>query len=103
MENIFANIPQELTTEVFENIVKNEAVQIERIVSKGHTSPASGWYEQQQSEWVILLKGQAMLLFENKSTVYLKPGDYIEIPALQKHKVSWTEPDCETIWLAVHY
>jgi len=28
---------------------------------------------------------------------------YIEIPALQKHKVSWTDPDNETIWLAVRY
>jgi len=103
MENIFANIPKELSAEVFENIVKNDAIHIERIISKGHTSPESGWYEEQQNEWVILLKGQAMILFENQTTVYLNPGDYIEIPALQKHKVSWTDPDNETIWLAVHY
>ncbi|PKH02707.1 cupin [Psychromonas sp. MB-3u-54] len=103
MANIFANIPRELTTELFEDIVKNDAVQIERIVSKGHISPESGWYEQQQNEWVILLKGHAIILFENQNKVHLKPGDYVEIQALQKHKVSWTDPDNETIWLAVHY
>jgi cupin 2 domain-containing protein len=103
MANIFANIPKELATELFENIVENDALQIERIVSKGHISPESGWYEEQKNEWVILLKGQAIILFENQSEVFLKPGDYLEIPALQKHKVSWTEPDRETIWLAVHY
>lgn len=103
MANIFANIPQELATEVFENIVQNDAVQIQRIISRGHISPETGWYEQQKTEWVILLKGQAMILFDNQTTVYLEPGDYIEIQALQKHKVSWTDPDNETIWLSVHY
>jgi len=77
MENIFANIPKELSAEVFENIVKNDAIHIERIISKGHTSPESGWYEEQQNEWVILLKGQAMILFENQTTVYLRPGETI--------------------------
>jgi len=79
MENIFANIPKELAAEVVENIVQNNAVNIERIISKGHISPESGWYEEQQNEWVILLKGQAMILFENQTTVYLKPGDYTHV------------------------
>jgi len=30
-------------------------------------------------------------------------GDYINIPAFKKHKVSWTLPNQESIWLAVHY
>jgi cupin 2 domain-containing protein len=57
MTNIFANIPKELTIELFDNIVQNDAVQIERIVSRGHIFPESGWYQQQKNEWVILLKG----------------------------------------------
>ena len=44
MTNIFANTPKELTTELFENIVQNNAVQIERIVSKGYISRESCCY-----------------------------------------------------------
>jgi cupin 2 domain-containing protein len=52
---------------------------------------------------VILLKGHASILFENQNKVDLKLGDYVEIQALQKHKMSWMDPDQETIWLAVNY
>ena len=51
----------------------------------------------------MVLKGEAVLLFEEGTTKNLKPGDYLNIPAHTKHKVEWTEPDSETIWLAVHY
>jgi cupin 2 domain-containing protein len=33
----------------------------------------------------------------------MKTGDFINIPAHQKHRVEWTEPEEETIWLAIHY
>jgi len=62
-----------------------------------------GWYEQKDSEWVIVLQGEAILSFERKEDVRLKAGDYLNIPASQKHKVSWTKPNEKTIWLAVHY
>jgi len=40
--NIFKSIPENLDNEVFDLLIQNENVKIERIVSKGHTSPASG-------------------------------------------------------------
>ncbi|MEK6765024.1 MAG: phosphoribosylaminoimidazole carboxylase, partial [Planctomycetota bacterium] len=39
----------------------------------------------------------------NSEVVVMKPGDYINIPAHKKHRVEWTDPEGETIWLAVHY
>ena len=101
--NIFQNIPQELGAELFENIVSKDNVKIERIVSKGHTSPQSGWYIQESDEWVIVLSGEAVLSFDSSDDVRLKSGDYINIPAGTKHRVSWTTPEEETLWLAVHY
>ena len=103
MNNIFENIPTDLTEEIFQQLAGNDKVQIERIISKGHTSPDSGWYDQAQNEWVMVLKGQARLTFENNEEVTLGPGDHIDIKAHRKHKVSWTAPDIETLWLAVHY
>ena len=103
MRNIFDSIPKNIDTEIFESLIDSDGVQIERIISKGHRSPESGWYDQNKNEWVMVLKGEAILLFEAGSPVNLKAGDFINIPAHQKHKVEWTDPDTETVWLAVHY
>ncbi|MGA8259730.1 MAG: cupin domain-containing protein [Arenicellales bacterium] len=78
-------------------------VTIERIISKGHVSPESRWYDQAREEWVIVLRGEARLSFEDGDAVALKPGDYILIPAHARHRVEWTTPGMETIWLAIHY
>jgi len=103
MNNIFNNIPQNIEEEVFEQLLNSENLKIERIISKGHHSPASAWYDQERNEWVMILTGKAILLFEDGSTICLKKGDYINIPAHKKHQVKWTEPNIETIWLAIHY
>ncbi len=102
ISNIFKKIPKNLNEEIFEELVSKNNIKIERIVSKGHTSTKSGWYNQEHEEWVMLLQGEAVLSFEKKDVV-LKAGDYIKISAGVKHKVSWTKPNFETIWLAVSY
>ena len=33
----------------------------------------------------------------------MNPGDYINIPAHTKHRVSWTEPKKVTLWLCIFY
>jgi len=103
VKNIFEAIPDDLSAEVFENLAGNKKVKIERIISKGHSSPDSGWYDQEKNEWVLVLKGEAIISFDNKSSVCLKEGDYLNIGAHQKHQVTWTAPDITTLWLTVHY
>ncbi|OZG71663.1 cupin [Hahella sp. CCB-MM4] len=103
MRNIFDSIPQDLSAEVFERLAGNSQVKIERIISLGHRSPETGWYDQEQHEWVMVVKGEAVISFDNGNDVRLRTGDYLDIPARQKHKVSWTDPENETIWLAVFY
>lgn len=96
-------IPDNLDEEVFERLVQGENVKIERIISKGHKSPEDGWYDQDHHEWVIVLKGNASLSFENEEVVDLGQGDYLNIPAHKKHRVTTTSTTTETIWLAIHY
>lgn len=103
MPNIFADLPDNLHAEVFEKLVDSDNISIERIVSKGHASPKTGWYDQETNEWVIVLKGEAKLVFEDQPEVHLKAGDYINIAAHTRHRVAWTPSDSETIWLAVRY
>ena len=103
MNNIFENIPVDLHSEVFDSLVEANGVRIERIISRGHASPESGWYDQPRDEWVMVLRGKAIIAFEDKSPVTLREGDYINIKAHEKHRVQWTDPGVETVWLAVHY
>ena len=103
VDNIFELLPQDLDTEVIESIVQSENIKVERIVSKGHASPASGWYDQAQSEWVIVLQGEAVITVEDGNEIHLIAGSYLNIPAHTRHRVKWTKPEIETIWLAVYY
>lgn len=103
LENLFEIVPADFSDEQLSELVHADNVRIERIVSKGHTSPATGWYDQPDNEWVAVLKGEARLAFENGEEAHLTAGSHITIAAHTKHKVVWTTPDTETIWLAVHY
>ncbi|MDF7798089.1 cupin domain-containing protein [Pontiellaceae bacterium B1224] len=100
--NLFSNIPEELPEELVDVLTESSNVRIERIMSDGHTSPDDFWYDQVQNEWVLLVSGSATLEFEDRS-VELKPGDYLLIPAHQKHRVAATSETEKTIWLAVFY
>jgi len=103
MKNLFKDIPDELPAELFETLARGTGTRIERIVSKGHTTPETAWYDQDNNEWVLVLKGAARLEFEDGSAASLGEGDCLEIPAHRRHRVAWTDPSRETIWLAVHY
>ena len=101
--SIFADMPVTLDSEVFTDLLAAPGVRVERILSQGHTSPAVGWYEQDENEWVMVLQGAGVLEFEGGEAVRLKPGDYLNIPKQVKHRVTWTDPDTVTVWLAVFY
>ena len=101
--NLFKNIPESLPDEILENIVKSKNCKIKRILSKSHTTPEGKWYDQDENEWVMIIKGSAELLFKNNKRVKMQEGDYINIPAHVKHRVEKTDSEKETIWLAVFY
>lgn len=100
--NVFGSLPTERTQEMIEVLLNSPKVRIERIVSRGHTSPPDFWYEQDEREWVLLLEGAARLQFEAE-LIALEPGDYLDIPAGKRHRVDWTSHETATIWLAIFY
>ncbi len=104
IQNIYSSIPTDIPEELFQDVLKTDSVRIERIVSKGHSSPEGFWYDQDQNEWVMLLRGSAGLLFEgSEEIIELNTGDHIHIPAHTRHRVEWTDFRTETIWLAVFF
>jgi len=103
-QNLFDQIPESLAGELFDRLVETPQLRIERILSRGHSTPPGQWYDQDWHEWVILLTGSAGLLFEGEAKVIgLKPGEYVNIPAHQRHRVEWTDSQQTTVWLAIHY
>jgi cupin 2 domain-containing protein len=101
--NLFADIPEGLQEESFQDILNRRNVRIERIVSQGQRSPEGFWYDQHWDEWVLLLRGRAGLEIQGcPAIVELGPGDHLFIPAFTRHRVAWTDAGESSVWLAVH-
>ena len=101
--NILADLPVSLPEERFDALLSNGDVRLERIVSTGHVTPDGEWYDQEQAEWVLVVKGAADLRFEDEPTPRrLAAGDHIFIPAHARHRVEWTSDTEPTVWLALH-
>jgi cupin 2 domain-containing protein len=84
-------------TEIFSTLYENPALRIARIVSVNvHNSE---WYDQTTDEWVVLLKGTAVIEFEQRKKT-LKEGDYLFIRRHERHRVASTSADA--VWLALH-
>ncbi|MFZ5564862.1 MAG: cupin domain-containing protein [Thermodesulfobacteriota bacterium] len=104
MPSLLKNIPAELPEELVETLCATGIVTIERIVSKGHASPPGFRYDQEKDEFVLVVRGSAGLRFEGREDIVeLRAGDWINIKAHVRHRVEWTDPAGETIWLAVFY
>ena len=102
--NLLKNIPHSMPEELIEVLCQSREMWVERIVSRGHSSPEGFWYDQDDNEFLVLIKGSACLKFEGRpEPMVLEPGDYITINAHVRHRVEWTAPDEDTVWLAVCY
>jgi cupin 2 domain-containing protein len=106
-DNLFSRLPAELPEELVETLAAGACgggVKIERIVSRGHASPPGFWYDQESTEWVILLQGSATLRFEDEAgPLALNPGDWLEIPPHRRHRIEETSTGGDTVWLAIHW
>ena len=104
IKNFFQNLSSVPAEEVFEPIIADDSIKIERIISNGQATPQGQWLAQDKDEWVILLKGSAGIMFKDDDAVHvLTAGDYLHIKAHVQHRVQWTAAQEATVWLAVHY
>jgi cupin 2 domain-containing protein len=101
VENLFANMGGSPAREEFITLLQTNGVRVERIVSNGQCSPEGFWYDQEENEWVLLLRGTASLEFEDGGRVILKAGDYLGIARHLRHRVGKASADA--VWLAVHH
>lgn len=104
LHNLFADLPAQQEHEQFTELLSHPGLKIERIVSTGQANPPGFWYDQPQGEWIVVLKGEAKLIFEDEAAPRdLQAGDFVDIPPHCRHRVEWTDPEVPTVWLAVFY
>lgn len=98
--NIFDLPSLPLNDELTTILQENNKIRIERIISTGQTS---GWYDQDEAEFIILVEGIAKLEFENNRFIVMKKGDTLLIHPRQLHRVVYTSTHPPCIWVCVFY
>lgn len=103
--NLLTGLPDSpCAEEIFETLLANPNVRIERIVSMGQASPTDFWFDEPQAEWVLLVQGLAQIKFEDEAKAsVLHPGDYVFIAPHRRHRIQFTQACPPTVWLAVHF
>ena len=87
--------------EITERHASGKEVVVERIVSTGQASPEDFWYDQEQDEWAAVLQGKAKLAWQDGRELIMEPGDWVILPAHERHRVEWTSSSPACIWLTV--
>lgn len=104
VHNLFATIPRQLPHELTDRLLATEHLTLARIVSRGHRTPPGEWYDQDRDEWVLLVEGSALLRIDGApDPIALQPGDHLLLRAHLRHRVEWTPPDRDTVWIALHF
>ena len=85
--------------ETLKNLLSHKNVKINKIISPPNF--VSEEFIQDEDEWVTLLQGSAILKI-NQKIIKLVKDSHIFIPAQTPHKIISTDPNIETIWLAIH-
>jgi cupin 2 domain-containing protein len=101
IDNLFDQQPTSQKTEQFISILRRPGFNLEYIVSHGQASEPGSWYDQDDAEWVLLIRGHAVLEFNNQKSCELRAGDHLLIPARCKHRVNSCSDDA--VWLALHF
>ena len=101
--NLLTGVDPSAPDEAFAALLTLPGVKIERIVSTGQSSLPGFWYDQGWAEWVLVVSGSAGVQFEDEPEPRrLTAGDYLYIAPNRRHRVTWTDLDLPTVWLAVH-
>jgi cupin 2 domain-containing protein len=102
LTNLLSSLPDTSVGEITEALLSARGVRLERIVSHGQVSPPGYWYDQDEAEWVLVLSGSARLAIAgDREDRLLREGDALFLPPHCRHRVTWTDPDIPTVWLAL--
>lgn len=100
--NLFSSLCPAAGEERVDRLIEGPGWRLERIHSCLASSPEGFWYDQTETEWVLVLRGSAQLRFEDEQhSRDLCAGDSLLIAPHRRHRVVTTDPDPGTLWLAL--
>ena len=98
--NIFDLPELPLQEELTDILAQSDNLRIMRIISTGQTSD---WYDQDETEFVVLVQGNAVIEYENGKKMEMHNGDTLLIKPHERHRVSYTSSNPPCVWLCVFY
>ena len=93
--NKLLTLPKGVKVKIFAHDPVMKRIDMKVKFPKGYVEPVhthKSWHS------ILVTKGRMCVAGKD-----LRPGDYVEIPAHARHRVTWTDPDQATVWLAIHY
>ena len=91
-------------SEIKRQLAAGEGWTLMLINSNAFSSPEGEWFDQADSEWILVLRGSARLRLSSPERLLdLNVGDHLVIPPHQRHRLERTDPDPGTLWLALHW
>ena len=103
-DNLFQARCPEPGAEIKRQLAAGNGWTLMLINSNGFVSPEGEWFDQAESEWVLVLRGSARLRLSSPDRLFdLSAGDHLMIPPHQRHRLDRTDPDPGTLWLALYW
>ena len=91
-------------TESERTLISGERWWLHLILSNAFQTPKGEWLVQEETEWVLLLRGSAELRLQDPAErIDLSVGDPVLIESHRPHRVERTDPEPGTLWLALYW
>ncbi|CAK6693369.1 Nif11 domain/cupin domain-containing protein [Synechococcus sp. CCY9201] len=101
-DNLLAGSCPAAGTEETRLLLEAPGLRLERIHSCDFANPDHFWYDQEEHEWVLLLRGSATLRFADEPEArQMTAGDSLWIRAHRAHRLERTDPAPGSVWLAL--
>ena len=96
IDNLYKGTKPTENNEIFSTLFHNETLKIESI--RSNLKRPGELYDQDQDEWVLLLKGEAKIEIVDEIRE-MGPGDYLFLPKNTLHRVISTSENA--LWLCI--
>lgn len=104
LDNLLAHPVPAAGAEAVLDLQRGEGWRLQLIHSCDHSSPDGFWYDQDEHEWLLVLRGSARLrLREPEEECDLSVGDVLVLSPHRPHRVDRTDPSPGTLWLTLFW
>lgn len=86
-----------------ESLLESNIIKVQRVVAQGQASNPGVYCPQPDNDFLIMLKGQMDLDYEQSSKVSLRPEDFIVTTEGQTNRIDSTSRNEDSVWLKVNF